>query len=104
MKIKVNHSLTSYSLTPQSRFLLEKLTVAQPLKKFPALMELENLLLCSEDPATGPYPVPDESNPNTLSYFSKRFLLLSSNLNLDLPNNLFLLGFPTEISMHENES
>jgi hypothetical protein len=26
-------------------------------------MELEGSLLCSQDPATGPYPEPDKSSP-----------------------------------------
>jgi hypothetical protein len=33
-------------------------------KKFPAFMELENPPPCSQQQATEPYPVPDESNPH----------------------------------------
>jgi hypothetical protein len=30
-------------------------------------MELEGSLLCSQEPATGPYPESDESSPHTLT-------------------------------------
>jgi hypothetical protein len=34
---------------------------AQLVKKFSAFMELEDSSPCSQEPATGPYPQPDES-------------------------------------------
>jgi hypothetical protein len=36
--------------------------VAQLLKKFPAVIEPEILLPCSQQPATYPYPEPGESS------------------------------------------
>jgi hypothetical protein len=33
-------------------------------------MEAESWLLCSQKPANGPYPEPDESTHTTPSYFS----------------------------------
>jgi hypothetical protein len=34
-------------------------------------MEPEGSLPCSQEPATGPYPDPDESSPQRLILFSK---------------------------------
>jgi len=47
-------------LTKWSRVLLQKLTVTQL-----PFVELKGLLLqCSQEPATGPYPKPDEFSPH----------------------------------------
>jgi len=43
--------------------LLEMLTVAQLINKLPAFMEPEGSLPCAKEPATGPYPERDASNP-----------------------------------------
>jgi len=50
-------------LSFKCRFLLEKLTVTQLVKKFPAFMEHEGSLPCSQKSASGPYTEPDVSNP-----------------------------------------
>jgi hypothetical protein len=50
-------------------------------KKFP-----EDLLPCSQEPSTGPYPEPDQL-----------VLILSSHLRLGLPSDLFPSGFVTKI-------
>jgi hypothetical protein len=43
--------------------LLEKLPIAQPLKKLSQhFMEPEGSLRCSQEPSTGPYSEPDQSN------------------------------------------
>jgi len=39
-----------------------KLVVIQLVKKSPSLMESEVSLPCPQEPATGPYPEPDESS------------------------------------------
>jgi hypothetical protein len=55
--------LTNY-LSPWSRVLLEELLVTQLVKKFPTFYGTKDSLPCSKGPTTGPYPEPDESNPN----------------------------------------
>ena len=74
----------SYStglLTPRSRVLLEKLAGSQLVFKiFPASMWPEGLLLHLQEPATCPYPKPDQSSPCTPSHF------LKSHLNIILPS------------------
>jgi hypothetical protein len=61
-KSLLTHLLT-HSLTPWCRILFEKLIVTQLIKKYPAFfMEPKVSLLCSQKPATGPYPEPAESS------------------------------------------
>jgi hypothetical protein len=54
---KLNYVI--YRLTPWSTVLLEKLTVSQLVKKFPAFMKHKGSLPHSQMPATRPYPEPD---------------------------------------------
>jgi hypothetical protein len=42
--------------------------VTQPVKRFPAFYERRASLPCSQEPATGPYPKPDESGPCSIVY------------------------------------
>lgn len=49
--------------------LLETLTVAQMVNKFPPFMDIEGLCQSSQKPAAGPYSDPDESRPHTHSLF-----------------------------------
>jgi len=57
-------------------------------------MEPEGSLPCSQHPTTGPYPEPDEPNPQIHTLKS---IHISSHLRLVLPSRLFPSGFPTEI-------
>jgi len=49
---------------------LEKLTVAQLVKKFPNFMESEGSGLCSQKSAVGRSPEPPESSPHLHTLFS----------------------------------
>jgi hypothetical protein len=50
--------------------LLEKLIITQLVKNSPSLMEPECSLPFLQEPATGPYPEPDASNPHIPILFS----------------------------------
>jgi hypothetical protein len=56
-------------ITPWSRVLLDMPLGTQLVKKFPPFMKPEALLLRSQEPASGPYPVPDESSPHRPTHF-----------------------------------
>jgi hypothetical protein len=60
-----------------SRTVLEKPVVAQPLRQTSSVVwSPKGSLPCS--PATGLYPVPDESSPYLPTYFSKTYVFLPS--------------------------
>jgi hypothetical protein len=48
----------------------------------------------TQEPSTGPYPEPDQSNPYN---FILSILILFTHLRLGLPSGLFPSGFPTII-------
>jgi hypothetical protein len=54
------------SIYPWSRFHLEKLTVAQLVKKFPSDCGSQSALPCSKEPIIGPWLEPDERTPQRL--------------------------------------
>jgi hypothetical protein len=56
-------------------------------------MEPESSLSCSQEPAAGPYPKPDDLFHNVTPYFCKFLLILSSHLHLGLQNGIFPSGF-----------
>jgi hypothetical protein len=80
-------------LSPQSKVLLEDLTVTQLLKKFCTIYG-------SKEPATGPYPEADESipllEPTYLIYFGF-IIILCSNLYLCRPTYFDTSGLQTKI-------
>jgi hypothetical protein len=62
-------------------------------KKFTVFMEPKGSLPSSQEPTTGPYPEPDESNPTSL----RSTLILSSHLRPDIPSGLFPSGSPNKV-------
>jgi hypothetical protein len=57
-------------------------------------MEPEGSLPCSQEPAASPYTPPDQSTP-TYAISLRFVLVISSQLRLVLPSNIFRSGFPT---------
>ena len=86
-----------YLLTPSCRILLEKLTVVQLVKKFPAfqgtrrfitaLTSIRHLYLSWASPIQSIYPHPTSW---------RSILILSTHLRLGLLSGLFPSGFPTK--------
>ena len=89
--------LPNYLLTPWYRFLLEKLTSLQPVKKFPAFHGTRRFItaLTSVRHQSLSWASPIQSiYPHPTSWIS--ILILSTHLRLGLPNGLFPSGFPTK--------
>jgi hypothetical protein len=63
-------------------------------------MEPEASLPCSQEPSTGPYPQPHQSNPYHPIPHIFAIIILSSHLLLGLPSGLFPSGFPPTSYMH----
>jgi hypothetical protein len=59
-------------------------------------MEPEGSLPYSQEPSTGPYPEPDQSNPHH-PIRSKIHFNIVHYLRLGLPSRLFPSGFPTNV-------
>jgi hypothetical protein len=70
--------LLTYLITPWSRILLEKLTVSQLVKKFPACYRTRKSLPPLQVPATCSYPETHQSSPHP-------FTLLPEDLSLYYP-------------------
>jgi hypothetical protein len=62
-------------------------------------MELEGSLPCSQEPSTGPYPEPDQSNPY---HPILSLLIFFTHLRIGLPSGLFLLAFLSVSYMHSS--
>jgi hypothetical protein len=73
-----------------------KLTVAQLVKKFPAFYGKKSSLPCSQEPATGPFPDPDEFNP-PLTPCSVRSINIFSHLRQGLPCVFYHSSFSTKM-------
>jgi hypothetical protein len=59
-------------------------------------MEPEGSLPCSQEPSTGPYPEPEQSNPSH-PISLRSILILFIHLHRGLPSGLFPSGFRTNI-------
>jgi hypothetical protein len=61
-------------------------------------MEPKGSIPCSQEPSTGPYPKPRQSNQHhPILSLLRSILILSTHLHLGLPSGLFLSGFSTNI-------
>jgi len=85
-------------MTPYGRRLLTWADSSSLLKHSPNFIGLEILLHFSHEPASGPYPEPDESNPQASLLFLRFILILYSQLLLGLPIGLFPFYFHTKIT------
>jgi hypothetical protein len=95
-----NHLSTTYWLYLVTKHLPNQLHGAEPLLRRPKMcsysriskhfMELEDSLLCSQEPSTGPYPEPDQFSPYHPILRSN--LILSTHLRLHLPSNFKSAG------------
>ena len=79
-------------IIPWSRVLIEKLTGAQLVKKFPTFYGPQKFITAFTEPATCPYPEPDEPSPYPPQSHTLKFhfdvILLS-----DVPGAKNFLGF-----------
>jgi hypothetical protein len=78
----------------QSRLLLGKLTVPQPVKKLPNFMQPEDSLPHSQQLATSPYTEQIKPVHALWSYFFKEHLILLSLLGLCLASGFFPSNLP----------
>jgi len=90
--MNIIHKYIKY-LTVWSSVLLKKLTVTQLVKKNSSCIGLEGSLPWSQEPTTGLFPDPDESNLISL----KSILILSSDVRIRITSGLLLSGFRTNI-------
>jgi hypothetical protein len=93
--LHVTHSLT-HSLTHGAEPFLRSHQLCSYSRSSQHFMELEGSLLCSQEPTTGPYSEPDQSNPSH-HIFLRSILILSTHLRHGLPSGLLPSGFPTNI-------
>jgi hypothetical protein len=86
-----NNGQKSYDITPWNRVLLEKLIVAQLVKKFPTFYTTKGSLPCPEEAVTERCPEADESgqSTNTDLISLRHTLKLSFHQRLGLPSGLF---------------
>jgi hypothetical protein len=91
-----NDPLTLHSLTHRAEPFLRSHQLCSHWRTSHHFMEPEGSLPCSQEPSTGPYPEPDQSNPyHPISLRS--ILIISTHLRLGLPSGLFPSDFPTNI-------
>ena len=93
---KPGDKTVAFILHGASRVLLEKLIASQYIKKFPEFMDLEGLLLCSQNSTTCSYYEPDGFSSHTsLIYLFRSILIIPFHLRLCFPSGHFPLGFST---------
>ena len=89
-------STLTNQLTPWSRILPDKLTVAQIFKKYPAFYGTRRFITTFKIARQMPYPEPDLSSPCPHPTCWSCILILSSHLRLGLPSDLFPSGILTK--------
>jgi hypothetical protein len=77
-------------------FVMEKYVVFFEVRTNFVAQEPEGSSPHSQQPATGPYSEPAESNPPPPSQSPRSILIPSSHLRLGLPSGLFPSGFSTK--------
>ena len=88
-----------YQLHSTEQSPTEGKTVPQLVKKFPNFTEPEGSLTHSQEPATCPYPAPDQSISRPPSLFLQfPFLISSCPLHLDFPSRSFPQASPVSTS------
>jgi hypothetical protein len=70
--------LTNY-LTQRNRTFLDKITVAQVVKKFPSIFGT-SILTCSQETENGPYSEPDEPSPRPHNFRMCSAHIFASNI------------------------
>ena len=95
--VLIQFSPSNNSTIPRSRVLLDKVLIAQPVKKLPAFFRTREVqhLVHNSPPLI---PIPIQMNPVfTLPHNIEIILILLSHLCLCLPNGLFPSHFPTKL-------
>jgi len=92
----INYALLRMQLTPRSKGFLENLTASQPIKKFPELYGTQRFHYLFTSARHMPIYCVTVIIPRHPSPFTEHYLILSSNLRLRVPSDLFLPGFPTK--------
>jgi hypothetical protein len=87
-KICMLHTGIHSSTNPWSRAFSEKLEFARLVNKFRILYETRK---CSQEPATGPYPQPDESSPQIRFFYL--FVVYLSTLSIAETIPRLLIGW-----------
>jgi hypothetical protein len=92
----INYALLRMQLTQRSKGFLENLTVTQPIKKFPELYGTQNFHYLFTVARNLPISCVTVIIPQHPRSFILYYLIVSSNLHLRVPSDLFLLRFHTK--------
>jgi hypothetical protein len=91
MRNSITCTLQEILLSPWSRYLLEKLIVIHLVKKLDTHYGTKSSFTCSQNPATGTSPEPDEFNTYRHTVFDAFIAVLPSKRSPE--NNLHYLTF-----------
>jgi hypothetical protein len=86
----------TYLLTYRAETFLRSCQLCSPSRTPQLFMEAGGSIPCSQEPSTGPYPEPYQSNPlHPILSLLRPILILSNHLRLGLPSGLFPSRIPT---------